>query len=126
MILCECGEFIENAFFKCYINTSSNPSTGTIGHRNCGLVFNFIDEKPPKIYSSRKELKIQAARFAKKNMPTEYIPQFLLEVERLKTHGNMQDVQILHDAYQKIHKIWNEKQKYCLCHQCGVSAESSR
>jgi hypothetical protein len=39
------------------IRTSSNPSTPSIGHRKCGSIFNFIDEKMPKRYSSERELK---------------------------------------------------------------------
>uniref|UniRef100_Q469W5 Uncharacterized protein n=1 Tax=Methanosarcina barkeri (strain Fusaro / DSM 804) TaxID=269797 RepID=Q469W5_METBF len=29
--------------FKDYIKTSRNPSTRMIGHKNCGLIFNFVD-----------------------------------------------------------------------------------
>jgi hypothetical protein len=57
MILCECGEFIEGETFKDYIQTSANPSTSTIGHKKCGLIFNFFDNKMPKRYSSRKPLR---------------------------------------------------------------------
>ena len=48
MILCECGEFIEGETFKDYIQTSANPSTSTIGHKKCGLIFDFFDGKMPK------------------------------------------------------------------------------
>jgi predicted choloylglycine hydrolase len=88
--------------FKDYTITSANPSTRTIGHRSCGLIFNFIDEKTPKKYSSRKELKILAGKFAEKNLPTEYASQFLLEVDRLKSRGRLQDSEILIRAYREI------------------------
>jgi len=104
MILCECGEFIDGAIFKDYIKTSLNPSTRTIGHRNCGLIFNFVDEKRPKRYSSRKELKILAAKFAQKNLPVEYTAKFLLEVEMFKSQGRLQDVEILMNAYHEVLK----------------------
>lgn len=104
MILCECGEFIDGAMFKDYIKTSLNPSTRTIGHRNCGLIFNFVDEKRPKRYSSRKELKILAAKFAQKNLPVEYTAKFLLEVEMFKSQGRLQDVEILMNAYHEVLK----------------------
>lgn len=104
MILCECGEFIDGAIFKDYIKTSLNPSTRTIGHRNCGLIFNFVDEKRPKRYSSRKELKIMAAKFAQKNLPVEYTAKFLLEVEIFKSQGRLQDVEILMNAYHEVLK----------------------
>ena len=45
MILCECGELIKKNTFKEYIQTSVNPSTATIGHNTCGMIFNFIDDK---------------------------------------------------------------------------------
>lgn len=104
MILCECGEFIDGAMFKDYIKTSLNPSTRTIGHRNCGFIFNFVDEKRPKRYSSRKELKILAAKFAQKNLPVEYTAKFLLEVEMFKSQGKLQDVEILMNAYHEVLK----------------------
>lgn len=104
MILCECGEFIESAIFKDYMKTSLNPSTRTIGHKNCGLIFNFVDEKGPKRYSSRKELKTLAIKFALKNMPAEYTAHFLLEVERFKSQGRLQDIEILMNAYHEVLK----------------------
>jgi len=104
MILCECGELIDGAIFKDYIKTSLNPSTRTIGHRNCGIIFNFVDEKRQKRYSSRKELKIMAAKFAQKNLPIEYTAKFLLEVEMFKSQGRLQDVEILMNAYHEVLK----------------------
>jgi hypothetical protein len=101
MILCECGKFINNATFNDYTKTSLNPSTRTIGHKNCGLVFNFADDRGPKRYSSRKELKVLASRFAEKNMPDGSTPVFLLEVERLKSQGRLQDIEILMAAYNR-------------------------
>lgn len=85
MILCECGEFIENRIFKAYIKTSINPSTPTIGHPSCGLIFEFINGSLPKRYSSRKELKTMAMKFAEKiKISDEDIGKFLLEVDILK------------------------------------------
>lgn len=57
MILCECGEFISKCTFKDYIKTYINPSTSTIGHQKCGLLFDFFKRDKSKKYSSRKELK---------------------------------------------------------------------
>lgn len=104
MFVCECGKLVRGDLredtFKDYIKTSLNPSTRTIGHRNCGLVFNFVDGNWPKKYSSKKELKILAAAFAKdNNLNSE---KFLLEVDRLKSHGKFSDDQILLYAYQNV------------------------
>jgi hypothetical protein len=101
IIICECGELVGRATFKDYIKTSANPSTKTIGHGNCGVIFNFVDEKKPKKYSSRKELKILAGKFAEKNLPPEYAARFLLEVDRLKSRGRLQDSEILVRAYRE-------------------------
>lgn len=109
MILCECGEFIENRLFKDYIKTSIGPSTPTIGHVNCGFIFDFIDGTLPKRYSSRKELKTLAMKFAEKNkISNEDIGKFLLEVDRLKTSGNLSDGEIIIKSYKKI-KAKNDK-----------------
>jgi hypothetical protein len=103
LILCECGEFVEDHTFKDYIETSANPSTPTIGHHSCGLIFNFIDEARPKRYSSRVELKGIALKFAlKKQMDDATVGRFLLEVDRLKSKGNLPDVDILFQAYEII------------------------
>ncbi len=103
MIICECGEIIEGNTFRDYIRTSLNPSTPTIGHEKCGRVFNFIDEKMPKIYSSRKELKTLAMRFAEKNnLNCRDIERFLIEVDRLKSSGNLPDAEILITAFRKL------------------------
>lgn len=103
IILCECGELLEENIFKDYVKTSAGPSTRTIGHRKCGIIFNFIDDKSPKKYSSRKELKILAAKFADKNeLLMENLGRFLLEVDRLKSRGQLSDAQILIGAYRKI------------------------
>lgn len=105
MILCECGEFIEGNTFKDYIQTSSNPSTPTVGHVKCGFIFDFIDGKMPKRYSSRKELKSLAMEFAKKNkMDQETVGIFLLEVDRLKSLGKMSDAEILTAALNDVTK----------------------
>ncbi len=105
MILCECGKFIEGSLFNDYIKTSLNPSTRTVGHKNCGLIFNFVDGEGQKKYSPRKELKMLATKFAEKNMPAEYIALFLLEVDRLKSQGRLQDVEILMKAYHEVQNI---------------------
>jgi hypothetical protein len=103
MILCECGEFIEGETFKDYIQTSANPSTSTIGHKKCGLIFNFLDNKMPKRYSSRKELKSLAMRFAEKNnLDQNTLGKFLLEVDRLKSLGKLSDGDILLTAYGRL------------------------
>ena len=57
MILCECGEFIDDNTFKDYMPTSANPSTSTMGHRSCGFIFNFIDDELPKKFSLRDDIK---------------------------------------------------------------------
>jgi len=96
MILCECGEFIDGNTFKDYIETSINPSTPTVGHVKCGLIFDFIDGEMPKRYSSRTELKSLALKFAEKNrLDDEITGKFLLEVDRLKSKGTMSDIEIL-------------------------------
>ncbi len=103
-LICECGEIIEGDTFRDYIKTSKNPSTPTIGHKNCGHIFNFIDGKMPfKYYSSRKELKSLAIKFAeKRNLDYATIERFLLEVDRLKSRGNLTDSDILITAFQKV------------------------
>ncbi|MCC7577328.1 MAG: hypothetical protein KK926_10905 [Methanomethylovorans sp.] len=111
MILCECGEFIETDIFRDYMKTSLNPSTRTVGHRNCGLMINFVDEKRPKRYSSRKELKMLACKFAQKNLPVENTAQFLLAVERFKSQGRLQDLEILMNAYHEVLKKCCENKK---------------
>lgn len=94
---------MEENTFKAYTKTSANPSTRTIGHRKCGIIFNFIDSNIPKKYSSRKELKILAAKFADKNeLLMENTEKFLLEVDRLKSRGQFSDAEILIGAYRKI------------------------
>lgn len=107
MFICECGKLVRGKLrediFKDYIETSQNPSTRTIGHKNCGLIFNFVDGNWPKKYSSKKELKILAATFAKSNnLCPEKVEKFLLEVDRLKSHGKFSDNHILVYAYHSI------------------------
>jgi hypothetical protein len=105
MILCECGEFVDECTFADYIKTSKNPSTPTIGHRKCGLIFDFIDGELPKRYSIKKELKTIALKFAEKNsLDSTNLERFLLEVDRLKSSGNMMDVDILLEAYRRVCK----------------------
>ncbi|MCJ7624390.1 MAG: hypothetical protein MUO76_12875 [Anaerolineaceae bacterium] len=99
IILCECGEFIEGNTFKDYIKTSANPSTPTIGHCKCGLIFDFIDYEKPKKYSSKKELKSLAIRFAKKyQMDYGTFERFLIEIDRLKSRGDLNDLDIFQTA----------------------------
>lgn len=101
MIICECGEIIKGDTFRDYIRTSACPSTSTIGHRKCGYIFNFIDNNIPKKYSSRKELKILAMRFAEKNhFDSLDCGRYLIEVDRLKSQGNRSDMDILVTAFQ--------------------------
>ncbi len=96
MILCECGEIIDGCTFKDYIKTAANPSTPTIGHRNCGLIFNFIEGGLPKRYSSKVELKEIARKFAeRKGFEQRMLEIFLIEVDRLKSAGNLNDLEIL-------------------------------
>ncbi len=103
MIICECGEIIENCTFRDYIKTSANPSTPTIGHKKCGNIFNFIDGKIPKRYSSRKELKSLAIMFAEKTrLGCDATEKFMIEVGRLKSSGNHSDSDILVTAYKNV------------------------
>jgi hypothetical protein len=107
MFICECGKLVKEGIqedtFKVYINTSRSPSTRTIGHRNCGLIFNFVDGSQPKKYSSKKELKTLAAKFAESNkIYPGKTDRFLLEVDRLKSCGKLSDDQILVYAYQNV------------------------
>lgn len=89
--------------FKDYIKTKVNPSTPTIGHTRCGLVFNFVDDEHQKRYSSKKELKSLALKFTEINkFEYEVTEVFLLEVDRLKSRGNMEDVEILMNAYESV------------------------
>jgi hypothetical protein len=106
MILCECGEIIYGCAFKAYIKTSSNPSTATIGHKNCGLIFNFIDGENPRRFSSKAELKSIALRYAEKlKLCHAILGEFLLEVDRLKSLGTLSDVEILILATKTINSI---------------------
>jgi hypothetical protein len=104
VILCECGEIVDaGGTFRDFIETKANPSTPTIGHSQCGLIFNFIDGEMPKRYSSRKVLKTIAIKLAKKEkMNEEEIGKFLLEVDRLKSFGNRSDGQILVAALKNV------------------------
>jgi len=107
IILCqECGEFVGGETFKDYIKTSANPSTPTIGHSKCGHIFNFVDSEVPKRYSSKKELKSLAIKFAEKNrLGSDVMGEFLLVVDRLKSGGRMTDVEILMEASRSFIKV---------------------
>lgn len=103
MLICECGEIIKGGTFRDYIKTTSGPSTSTIGHQKCGHIFNFIDHKMPKKYSSRKELKVLAMRFAENNkLDNHDAERLLLEVDRIKSKGNLSDREILGEAFRKV------------------------
>jgi len=107
MFVCECGKLVKEKrrgeIFVDYICTSQNPSTRTIGHRDCGLILNFVDGNWSKKYSSRKELKTLAANFAEINkFSSEDTGKFMLEVDKLKSHGKFSDEKILVFAYQKV------------------------
>ncbi|WP_406661858.1 hypothetical protein V7O66_04900 [Methanolobus sp. ZRKC3] len=66
----------------------------------------FFDDTVSKKYSSRKELKVLAGRFAEKNnMGPEVIGRFLLEVDKLKSCGNLLDHKIILEAYKR---VWDE------------------
>jgi hypothetical protein len=102
-ILCECGDFVEGHTFKDYIPTSIGPSTPTFGHTGCGLIFDLVDGELPKRFSSRVQLKGIAMRFAEMNkMGDELVGLFLLEVDRLKSRGNLSDIDILIAAHKAI------------------------
>jgi hypothetical protein len=75
----------------------------TIGHKKCGYIFNFIDDKMPKKYSSKKDLKSLAMRFAEKNnLDGGNIGRFLIEVDRLKSDWNLSDRDVLNRAFHKL------------------------
>lgn len=102
ILICECGEVIEGSTFRDYIKTSAGPSTLTIGHEKCGYIFNFIDDKMSKRYSSKKNLKILACRFAERNiLDNETRKKFLIEIDRLKSNTNLSDQDILMKAFEK-------------------------
>jgi hypothetical protein len=105
MIICECGEIItERCIFRDYIKTSANPSTPTIGHKKCGCIFNFIDDKMSKKNLSKKDLKGLAMRLAEKNnLDSGSVERFLIEVDRLKSGGNLSDRDILIKALNKLY-----------------------
>lgn len=103
MILCECGEFVKSDVFKDFIKTSANPSTSAIGHSKCGLIFNFIDNGKPKKYSTKKELKKIAFKYAEiHNFDYVIIERLLVEVDRLKSTGKLSDYEIIVEAIQRI------------------------
>jgi len=59
----------------------------------------------PKKYSSKKELKSIAMNFAQKNkMSLEAIEALLIEVDRLKSSGNLSDGEILVTALRNMVK----------------------
>ncbi len=97
--------FVGNHTFKDYIQTSFGPSTPTIGHSECGLIFDFIDGKLPKRYSSRKELKKIALGFSERyEIREDLLGRFLLEVDRLKSLGTLSDQEILNKAWKEMCK----------------------
>lgn len=103
IIICECGEIVDDDAFKDYIKTSANPSTSTIGHKKCGHIFNFIDGKMPKRYSSKRELKSLAMRYAeRRKLSWNEIERLLIEVDRIKSSGNLSDGEVLNLALKKM------------------------
>ena len=111
-ILCECGEFVQGHTFKDYIPTPIGPSTPTFGHSGCGLIFNLINGQLPKSYSSRVQLKSIAMRFAEMNkIEEEFVSLFFLEVDRMKSLGNICDMEILLSAYKKIQERIEQTEK---------------
>ena len=103
IIICECGEIVDDDVFRDYIKTSANPSTPTIGHKKCGHIFNFIDGKMPRRYSSKKELKSLAMKYAERRKLTlNEIEHLLVEVDRLKSSGNLSDGEVLNMAFRRI------------------------
>jgi hypothetical protein len=103
IILCDCGEIIDGDTFRDYIKTSANPSTSTIGHQKCGRIFNFVDDQMPKRFSSKTELKSIVMKFASKNnISIDVIERLLIEVDRLKSLGNLSDGEILVTAIKKV------------------------
>jgi len=110
MILCECGEIIDGSTFKDYIKTSANPSTPTVGHQKCGLIFDFIDGTMPRVFSSRIELKRIAMDFAKRSrLDYSDTEKLLLEVDRMKSLGKLSDAEILITASRNVLK---ERSRY--------------
>ncbi len=102
-MLCECGEFVLGHTFKDYIPTTISPSTSTFGHSGCGLIFNLVNGELPKSFSTRIKLKVIAMRFAEMNkMGDEFVALFLLEVDRLKSRGNISDIDILIAAHKTV------------------------
>jgi hypothetical protein len=103
IILCDCGEIIDGDTFRDYIKTSANPSTSTIGHQKCGRIFNFVDDQMPKRFSSKTELKSIVMKYASKNnISIDVIERLLIEVDRLKSFGNLSDGEILVTAIKKV------------------------
>jgi hypothetical protein len=57
----------------------------------------------PRKYSSKRELKSLAMRFAEKNIfERGNIEKFMIQVDKLKSSGNLSDNQILHKAFNNI------------------------
>ena len=57
----------------------------------------------PREYSSKRELKSLAIRFAEKNIfESGNIEKFMIQVDKLKSSGNLSDNQILHKAFNNI------------------------
>ena len=57
----------------------------------------------PRKFSSKRELKSLAMRFAEKNIfESGHIEKFMVQVDKLKSSGNLSDNQILHKAFNNI------------------------
>ena len=65
------------------------------------MLFNFIDEGMPKRYSSKRELKSIAMKFAAKcQMSDEVVGIFLLKVDIEKSNGKFSDAEVLLRAFK--------------------------
>ena len=121
-ILCECGEFVRGHTFKDFIPTSISPSTPTFGHSECGLIFDLVDGELPRSFSTRIQLKSIAMRFAEMNkMEDGSACLFLLEVDRLKSRGNVCDMDILIAA----HRIVQERTSAAGENRPGVECQET-
>lgn len=57
----------------------------------------------PKKYSSRKELKVLAMKFAEKNkLDSQDAERLLMEIDRLKSRGILSDHEILIEAFKRL------------------------
>lgn len=70
------------------------------------MIFNFIDGNLPKRYSSKKELKAIAIHLAEiEKLEYKDTEELLIEVDRLKSRGNLTDGEIITKAFKKIVRV---------------------